>query len=202
MKLVLASSSPDRKKLFDFASIPIEVISSNFDEDKILETDPYKLVQRLALEKAKVVCNVWKQKRQAKEGPAVIIGADTTVVFQNKSIGKAASKEEAFQILSGFRGKTHEIITGVAVLSSQTNLQEVFLDSSTVHFQDLSDDELWDYINVTDEYRGRAGAYSLFERASLFVDNMTGSPTNIIGLPLPKLRLILKKFGINLLHPK
>jgi len=201
MKLILASSSRDRKQCFDLAHIPVEVIPSNFDEDTIDEHDPYQLVQRLALEKARVVQKLWEDERLETDGDALIIGADTMVVYEGELIGKAKDPDHAFQILSSLIGKTHEIITGVAIIATETQEAKTFIDSSTVHFQDLSPEEIWDYINVTNEYAGRAGAYSLFERAALFIDKLEGSPSNVLGIPMAAVREALKSFGINLLHP-
>ena len=69
-----------------------------------------------------------------------------------------------------------------------------------MHFQELSEKEIDNYLTITSEHQGRAGAYSLRERASLFIDHLEGSPTNVLGLPMAKLRIALKELGINLLE--
>ena len=183
----------------DRAGIAVEVIPSDFDERSINIIDPIKLVKALALAKAETVVKVWNETKAETQGSALIIGADTMVLFEGKLIGKAKNKEDAARIIGMFAGHTHELLTGVAVINSATLEQKVFADSSKVHFQPLSTEEITTYLNVTDEFRGRAGAYSLQERASLFIDRIEGSPTNVLGLPMAKLRTVLKEFGANLL---
>ena len=82
------------------------------------------------------------------------------VVHEGELIGKAKDPDDAFQILSSLIGKTHEIITGVAIIATQTQETKIFIDSSTVHFQELSPEEIWDYITVTDEYAGRVELFT------------------------------------------
>jgi septum formation protein len=202
-KIILASSSRDRKQCFSAAHIPILVISSDFDEDSITEKDPYKLVQILSEHKANTVYMKWIQDHPtpSKLDPQIIIGADTMVVDEGHLIGKARDEQHAFEILSRLMGRIHEIITGVTIIDIQTNKRKIFFVSSKVHFQALSSAEIWDYIQVTDEFKGRAGAYSMYERASVFIDWIEGSPTNVLGIPMAQLRDITQEFGINLLNP-
>lgn len=204
MQIILASASRDRKKCLEAIKIPFFIFPSAFDEDAIQDSNPYRYVQRLAKSKVDTVQKVWKEGKIAMVPPTekiLIIGADTTVVMENEIIGKPNSKHHAFEILSKLMGKTHEIITGVAVYSSDHPEPIIFYVSSQVHFQPLNSVQIWDYINVTEEFNGRAGAYSMYERASLFIDKIEGSPTNVLGLPMAELRdQIWTNFGINLLN--
>jgi septum formation protein len=204
MQIILASASRDRKKCLEAANIPAIIVPSAFDETSITETNPYQLVQILAQKKAETVQIQWKNGKIDRVPPTeqtLIIGADTMVIIDNEIIGKARSKQHAFDILSRMMGTTHEIITGVAILSSLYPEPCVFYISSKVHFQPLSPSQIKDYINITEEYKGRAGAYSMYERASLFIDSIEGSPTNVLGLPMAELRdQIWTKFRINLLN--
>ncbi|UYP47059.1 dTTP/UTP pyrophosphatase [Candidatus Lokiarchaeum ossiferum] len=200
MKLVLGSSSRDRKKCFERANLSFEIIPSNFDESMIINDDPIVLVKDLALKKARNVLQLWNDHYSKNKEPAIIIGADTMVFYDGKLIGKPKDKQDAFRIISNLSGQYHDIYTGVAIIQSETLQQEVFVDHSRIHFQQLEPSEIWDYLNLKDEFTGRAGAYSLRDRASLFIDEIQGSPTNVIGLPMAKLRRILKNFGVNLLN--
>lgn len=200
LHLILASKSRDRKKLFDRAGIPVEVIPSQFDESTVLCGDPSECVQKIAFKKAEVVAHRYRLERHAKQGPAIVIGADTLVFFQGELIGKAVDKEEAFRIFSIMAGQTHEIYTGVALIHSGTFQQETFVTRSHVHFQPLSNDLIHAYLNRSQEFIGRAGAYSLYEQASLFIDHIEGSVSNIIGLPMAKLRESLLNFGVDLMQ--
>ena len=196
IKLILASKSRDRKKLFERAQIPIEIIPSDFDEKSIHESDPNKLVKKIASAKAKKVMKKWNDKLGNKNNPAIIIAADTMVLFDGNLIGKAQNKEQAFQILTQLSGKKHELLTGVALIHSITKQIRTFMDISIVQFQKLTSSEIQRYLDSSDEYIGRAGAYSLYDRASLFIDFVEGSPTNVLGLPMAKLRKELLHFGV------
>ncbi|MBA7575520.1 dTTP/UTP pyrophosphatase [subsurface metagenome] len=128
--------------------------------------------------------------------PAIIIAADTMVLLDGNLIGKAQNKEQAFKILIQLSGKKHELLTGVALIHSISKKIRTFLDISIVQFQMLTSSEIQRYLDSSDEYIGRAGAYSLYDRASLFIDFVEGSPTNVLGLPMAKLRKELQNFGV------
>ena len=200
MKLVIGSTSRDRKKCFERAHLTFEIIASDFDETTVTNDDPIALVKDLALEKARIVTQIWNLEHSPLHGAAIVIGADTMVFHTGKLIGKPKDKQDAFKIISTLSGQYHDIYTGVAIIQSDTFQQEVFIDHSRIHFQQLKPSEIWDYLDVKDEYSGRAGAYSLRDRASLFIDEIQGSPTNVIGLPMAKIRQRLKKFNVNLLN--
>lgn len=200
-QLVLASASRDRKACFSRIDVPIIIIPSKIDEYKHMAASPEITVKKLAQLKAQYVLDLWNQQYLSSQGHAVIIAADTMVFFQNEMIGKPSSRKHATQILTTLSGKTHQIYTGVCVLASNSSQVISFVDVAQIHFQELSPQDIDSYLSETEEYQGRAGAYSLFDRASLFIDHVDGSPTNVIGLPMAKLRLELRKFGINLLCP-
>ena len=202
MNLVLGSASRDRKKCLERAHLSFQVIPSEFDEASVTHRDPSELVQELALNKALNVVQIWNREHALNMAPAIVIGADTMVSHEGKLIGKPKDKDDAFAIISKLSGEYHDIYTGVAVIQTDSLQQEVFFDHSRIHFQELNPSEIWDYLNVKDEFSGRAGAYSLRDRASLFIDEIQGSPTNVIGLPMAKLRQHLKKFNQNLLNFK
>lgn len=196
--IILASKSTDRKKILKRAQIPFTAISSNIDESvyKKKINDPIKLVQRLAEAKVLEV----KQRLNRKKKQLFFIGADTIVEFQGKIIGKASDSEGAFRILKKLNGNTHNLITGLAIAQNKDKRVFIDYDRTEVTFLSLSDNEIWDYIN-TQEWKGRAGAYSIRDRASLFIKSISGSPSNVIGLPLQKLfQLFRVKLNINLIH--
>ncbi len=198
IKLILASKSRDRRKLFERAQIPFVIIPSDFDEKSIHESDPNELVKKIAIAKAKKVVKKWNDNLGNINKPAIIIAADTMVFFDGNLIGKAQNKGQAFKILSQLSGKKHELLTGVALIHSISNQIRTFLDISIVQFQLLTSSEIQRYLDSSDEYIGRAGAYSLYDRASLFIDFVEGSPTNVLGLPMAKLRKELQKFDVEI----
>ena len=197
-KIILASKSFDRRELFKRLGIPFETLITDIDEEKykLNITDPLKLVKKLAKTKALHA----KEIQLKKSVDAIIIAADTTIEFKGEIIGKANDENEAFEILKKLSGKVHNLITGIAIC--QTNDPKVFIDSdiTTVEFLKLSNEEIWRYIK-TKEWIGRAGAYSIRDKASLFIHRICGSSSNVIGLPMHKLYYILKnEFGFDLLQ--
>jgi len=195
--IVLASKSIDRQKILKRAKIPFEVLVTNLNED-IFKTEfpnPIELVEQLARAKALNAKDILA--KDSKD--AIIIAADTIVELNSEIIGKAEDKEHAFHILKKLVGNTHRLITGIAVTETYNPKIIINHDCSEVKFLKLSDDEIWGYLK-TEEWKGRAGAYSIREKASLFIDSIQGSSSNVIGLPMNKLFEILKEeFDVNLL---
>lgn len=195
-KIILASKSIDRKKTFNRLNIPFETIITDIDEAyyKGIFSNPVELVKEIAKAKALRAKDLLKNKNME----AIIIAADTIVEFKGKIIGKAKNKAQAFQILKSLINRSHNLITGVAITELNDPKVVVDYDSTIVTFLDISDNEIRNYIN-TEEWKGRAGAYSIRDRASLFIKEIRGSPSNVIGLPMQKIFEILKKdFSLNL----
>jgi septum formation protein len=195
-KIYLASKSLDRSEMFKRAGIAFETIVTNIDEKKykIAISNKIELVKELA--KAKVLFA--KNKLSSKNENAIIIAADTIVELDAEIIGKANNEEEAFEILKKMMGRTHRLITGIAVTGFKNPKIIIDVDTTIVEFIELSDEEIREYIK-TNEWKGRAGAYSIRDKASLFINRINGSSSNVIGLPMHKLYEILKKeFDLNL----
>ncbi len=196
-KIILASKSIDRKEIFQQAQIPFIAISSEIDETyyKKKIKDPLRLVQTLAKKKALDI----KKKKAKHFKDAIIIAADTIVEYKGEIIGKANNEQEAFKILKKLMGKTHDLITGLAITQMGSRQLVLDYDITKVEFLPLSDNDIWDYINSR-EWKGRAGAYSIRERAGLFIKSIHGSYSNVLGLPMQKVFQILKEtFNLNLL---
>ncbi len=195
-KIILASKSIDRKKTFNRLNIPFETIITDIDEGyyKGIFSNPVELVKEIAKAKALKAKDLLKNRNIE----SIIIAADTIVEFKGKIIGKAKNKAQAFQILKSLINRSHNLITGVAITELNDPKVVVDYDCTIVTFLDISDNEIRNYIN-TEEWKGRAGAYSIRDRASLFIKEIRGSPSNVIGLPMQKIFEILKKdFGLNL----
>ncbi len=196
--IVLASKSIDRKEMFDHAGILVEVLSTNIDENiyKSKISNPIELVKQLAKAKALAA----KEFLISMNKNSIIIAADTIVEFKGEIIGKAVNETQAFQILKKLAGNRHELITGIAITDTKDQKLITDYDSTAVNFLNLSNDDIWSYIK-SGEWKDRAGCYSLRERASLFIDSIKGSSSNVIGLPMKKIYEILKnEFNLNLLQ--
>ena len=197
-KIILASKSIDRSELLKKAGIPFEKLVINIDEEKYKAK--YSHGNDLVKELAKVKALFAKNKLIKSKLNALIVAADTLVILEGEIIGKAQTEEEAFKIIKKLTGRTHELITGIAI--TETNNPKIVIDSDTtfVQFLKLSDEEIIQYIK-TNEWKGRAGAYSINDKASLFISKIIGSSSNVIGLPMHKLYEILRiEFSLNLFH--
>ncbi len=195
--IVLASKSADRNRLLENIKLPFEVYITNVDENKYKTrfSNPIELVKQLAKAKA-----LNAKDSLSKEGKKVIIiAADTVIELNGEIIGKAKNEENAFHILKTLAGKIHNLITGFAITETNHSKLIVEYDSTSVKFINLLDKEIWNYIK-SGEWKGRAGAYSIREKASLFIEAIQGSSSNVIGLPMHKIFRILKnEFNYNLL---
>lgn len=199
MELVLASQSKDRKACFDRIGVEIIVIPSNIDEESLFDSDPVQLIKKIAKKKANAVLSSWNSNYAKIKGDAIIIAADTMGLYQNELIGKPKDYQEAVEIMQKLAGRTHSVYTAVSMIHSRTLHQENLVNLSKVHFQSLSLSEIYDYLEKSHGYLNRAAAYSIIDHASMIIDYIEGSFTNIIGLPMAQVRLMLKKFGIQLL---
>lgn len=184
MRLVLASASPRRKEILAYLNIPFEVIVSDFeekiDENKSLEEE----IKRLSKGKASAV---FKDNKDA-----LIIGADTIVTINNKILGKPKNKEEAYKMLKLLSGNKHTVITGATLINSIK--ADTFAVLSDVYFNELSDNEINDYI-ATGEPMDKAGAYAIQGIGSKFIHKIDGDYYAVMGLPISEIYKRLKVFG-------
>ncbi len=195
-KIILASGSPRRKAILELMGLEFEIVDSGYDEDLIKTDDPVELVEELALQKALAV---------AKKYPdAIVIGGDTTVTLGIHStdsgqagwIAKANTKEEARAMFGGLLGKTHEVVTGVAVVNSLTGEQYVGHETGSVTFRDGTEAELDGYVANEKNWRGFAGAYALQGGAAPFALNQAGKLSAIIGMPVELTCELLEQSGV------
>ncbi len=189
MKLILASQSKGRNELMKRSGLPFTSMPSNYEEDHTISKNPEELVKKLALSKAREVAN--------RVNNSIVIGADTMVLINGKLIGKPSNREEAFNQLKKILGKTHELITGLAVINTNTKKEVITSCSTKITFRELSDEEINDYLNTVN-YKQLAGSYMIDGPAMLFLEQIEGSYSNVIGLPMNKLALILKEMGFKL----
>jgi len=177
--------------LLEQIGLMFETIPSGIDEDnKVTSEDPISRVKNLALEKAKNV------SMKVRDG--IIVAADTVVVLNGEVLGKPIHNEEAVSILKRLSGKTHEVITCVAIMDASSGKTLAEVVRSKIKFKDLSHDDILDYVK-TGESLDKAGGYGIQGIASIFVEHLDGCFYNVIGLPLSKLAEMLKIFGINVL---
>ena len=174
-KFILASTSPRRHELLSKLNIEFSVTAPSFDESKFnLSADP-ESVETLSLYKAKSVCKKITVS-------ALVTGADTVVVSGNKILGKPKTREEAYKMLKSLSGKTHHVITGIGIVDTGTGMEYTGHDVTYVTFNELSDEQIFDYIDSKKPY-DKAGAYGIQELPEDFVKSVDGEIDNVIGLP-------------------
>jgi septum formation protein len=188
--IILASGSPRRKELLSFIGLKFKVDVSDFEEDLGLKLKPHELSKYLSFEKARAVAHNYKN--------AVIIAADTFIVFRGKLLGKPHTEKEAMRMLTLLNGKSHSVITGYTVLDTNTGKKSSRSVETKVWFRNMAEDELRAYVR-TGEPLDKAGAYAIQGIGSLIVKKIEGDYFNVIGLPVASLAATLKKFEITVL---
>jgi septum formation protein len=173
-KLVLASSSPRRAEILERAGWPHEIIVAGIDETLIPNEEAASYVQRLARSKAEAVAS--------RLNAGLVLGADTTVVVANQILGQPADEADAKRMLNLLNAKWHEVLTGVAVVRVGGETRVAY-EKTRVRFAEMSDNEIDWYISTGEPF-GKAGAYGIQGKASLFVEEIEGDYFNIMGLPI------------------
>jgi len=190
-KIVLASRSPARERLLRQIGIPFKVIPSRIPESRRKFATPEERVQLLALQKAKHVAS--------RIGHGLAMGADTVVVHKGKIIGKPQNLTEAGKILRELSGSTHDVITGIAIVNAETGRNAVDHVKTSVKMRRLTKKEIEAYL-ATGEPLGKAGAYAAQGKGATLIQRIEGCFYNVVGLPLPRLTEMLKKFGTSLIQ--
>jgi septum formation protein len=187
MKLILASASVRRAEILRDAEIPFTVLSSAVDETPYPGESAHDLVQRLAVAKAELVA-------ARAVGPAIVIAADTEVTLEGHIFGKPRSSDDARQMLERLSGRTHAVVTGVALIRLPDAERIVFAETTLVQFATLTHDEIIRYL-ASGEPHDKAGAYAIQGRAGRFIPRIEGCYFNVVGLPLARLQHALTELG-------
>lgn len=185
--LVLASHSPRRKELLEKLGLPYLVLEADIDETFLPGESIEGSVQRLAAEKA-LACS-------SKISEGVVIGCDTVVVVDGQVLGKPQDPDEARTMLRLLSGRSHQVISGVAVLDAASGASMTAYERTIVYFQPLLEEEIESYV-ASGEPLDKAGAYAIQGKAALFIPRIEGCYYNVVGLPLHCLASLLKKMGI------
>ncbi len=197
--LILASASPRRRELLAQAGFVFEVHPAHIPEDPQPGEEPVAYVTRLARAKAQAVFAQRSAGRAAGGGLAVL-GADTTVTVDGQILGKPENAADAARMLRLLSGRSHRVITGVALVTAQRTA--VAAEATAVRFLTLSDAEIEAYI-ATGEPMDKAGGYAIQGRAARWIPRIEGCYFNVVGLPLALVGALLEECpGITLIpHP-
>jgi septum formation protein len=188
-QFILASASPRRQDLLRKAGYCFEIVPSGVDESKydvngICSEEHTKI---LALAKAKDIAGNFPN--------AIVMGSDTVVDLDGEIIGKPDDVNHAEKIIRKLFSKPHEVITGLAMVCIEKNIEIVEAVTTVVYPRKLTEAQIADHI-INGQWQGKAGAYGIQETGDEFVDHIDGSFTNVMGLPMELTENLLEKLGI------
>lgn len=223
--IILASSSPRRRKLLESIGLQFRIDPSEADESYPEGTHPKEIVQLLALRKAVAVADKYEE--------GLVIGSDTIVVTGDQVLGKPADEADACRMISLLQGRTHQVYSGVSVVLANASAElgnaqnfekaELYLNRNSkyrivrleesggrtailgysmtsITFKPLSDEEIKGYVSKG-ESLDKAGGYAAQGIGSVLISNMEGDYFSVVGMPLSLLMEMLKTVGFNILHP-
>jgi len=183
--LLLASTSPQRRAILAQLGIPFDLVPPRYDEDDAADADPVELVRTHALGKARSVAD--------GAGPRPVLGVDTTVVAGGRASGKPRDAEEAAEMLDALGGATHDVVSGLSLLTPGWEVVEH--DVTRVTFRSLTPRDLASYV-ASGEWEGRAGGYAIQGLGAALVERVEGDYLNVVGLPAATLvRLLAERFA-------
>ncbi len=187
--VILASSSPRRASLLKALGIPFRRVAPDVDETRPPGESVRRYVRRLAIEKALSVAN--------RRPHAWVIAGDTTVVLDDALLGKPRHAREARRMLRQLSGRSHRVLSGIALVRGDRNSIRSAVSSTRVTFRPLSDDVIRWYVR-TGEPLDKAGAYGVQEKGGMLVTRIDGSYSNVVGFPLEKFYELWRAAGLPL----
>lgn len=188
MKIVLASASPRRHELMNLLNVPYEVMVSLEDEVYDNNKNLYEQCMNISYHKA---LNVY----QRCEGDRIVIGCDTVVIFNDKIYGKPKDKDEAYKMIKELSGNYHEVVTSLSFIVNDKGRyqEENCCEVTKVYVDNLTDEEIWDWINHHDVCN-IAGGYAIQQEFGKFISKIEGDYFSIVGFPINKVYRLLKKY--------
>ncbi|HKN18986.1 MAG TPA: Maf family protein [Dissulfurispiraceae bacterium] len=190
-QIILASASQRRRDLLRLTGLPFKVDPVNCEENVNIRVTPRRLSRVLSEKKARIAAGKYRD--------AIIIAADTFIVFRNKIMGKPHTPVRAREMLGALSGRVHKVITGFTIIDTRTGKRISRSVETKVYFDKLTMKEINAYVR-SGEPLDKAGAYAIQGLGSIFVRRIEGDYFNVIGLPLSALKSCLKQIGISI-HP-
>jgi septum formation protein len=186
--LHLASKSPRRRELLRMLGLDFGILDLDIPEHPAPDEPPEEYVRRVAREKA----GAGLLKVVGQPG-AVVLGADTEVILDDRIYGKPADAADAANMLRSLSGRTHRVVSALSLVSAGRELHAV--SESDVTFATLSNADIAAYL-ATGEWDGKAGAYAIQGMAQAFITHLSGSHSGVMGLPLCETARLLREFGL------
>jgi len=188
MSFYLASASPRRHELLAQIGVSFDVLKVDVDESSLPNESPEEYVQRVALAKAQAGLQML-----ANDPDAVVLGGDTSVIYEGQVFGKPESQEHALEMLMALSGSEHQVYSAVSLVNAERQLTR--LVKTKVIFRSLTQQECEVYWQ-TGEPQGKAGAYAIQGLGAVFVAGIEGSYTGVVGLPVAETAHMLTEFGV------
>jgi len=183
---ILASTSPRRAELLRQLNVSFQVVPGDAAEMAHEHLSPWELCQLNAHRKARLV---------AKKIPdALVLGADTLVFLGDEIMGKPADIADARRMLTRLQGRTHQVVTGISLIHLRAHRERIFAVSTDVTFRPLTTGQINDYLSKMNPL-DKAGAYAIQEHGDLIVSEISGSFSNVVGLPVERVGEELKNWG-------
>jgi septum formation protein len=184
--LILASQSPRRAELLGLLGVEFAVVPSDAPEVEHAHLTPHEVCLLNAWRKAHVVAKAHRD--------ALVLAADTLVFLDQEILAKPADRADAARMLARLSGRTHQVVTGVCLLHQRTHRQSLFAESTDVTFQRLDPTRIRRYLAKVNPL-DKAGAYAIQEHGTQIVESLNGSLTNVVGLPLERVRRELEQWA-------
>lgn len=189
-QIILASASPRRRELLTQIGIHYALHPVDMDETPLANEMPLPYVQRLAAEKSRLA-----QQQCAQQLP--VLAADTSVIINARILGKPASEAACVEMLQQLSGQTHQVLTALSLRWGQQHWQTV--SQTAVSFRPIAEEEMRCYW-ATGEPCDKAGGYAIQGLGSVFVTQISGSFSGVVGLPLFETASLLEQIGIKVIH--
>lgn len=192
-KFILASASPRRRELLEQIGVTFEVMPAK-GEEVITKDQPKQVVMELSAQKAAEVA----AGLQGED--AIVLGADTVVVFDGKILGKPKDEPDADRMLSMLSGNTHSVYTGVTVIVMKSGKSETysFYEETEVTMYPMTGEQISSYIR-TGEPMDKAGAYGIQGKGAIYIEKIHGDYNTVVGLPVAKIFHMMHESGIEIL---
>ena len=192
--IILASHSPRRQEYLRLLGLPFTCMPSSADESYCPGMAPKAVAEELALRKVRKVLEELKNDPSSLSEFSWVCGADTIIALDGRIYGKPANREEAGKMLLAFQGRSHEVITAVALYNGRLKKIDCRSVLSKVTFAPMTPGEIEWYLD-TNEWEGAAGAYKIQGKISCFITSINGSYSSIVGLPLHEFYVMLRDNG-------
>lgn len=182
-RIILASSSPRRIEMMKNNGYEPEIIPAHVDEEILIDMSCESATMAMALKKAAYIAEqISTDESSDSNDGAVIIAADTIVVYGDEIMGKPVDQDDAYRMLSKLRNDSHHVMTGVAIIDTAESLKICFCDTTSVYFKDYTDEELLAYLKTSEPY-DKAGGYAIQGTFGKYIDRFEGDYDNVVGFP-------------------